>query len=43
MSGALKVMLWGREVGRLLWDKSRNNTYFTFNPEYLNDGLDIYH
>lgn len=41
MKGALKVMLWGREVGRLLWDKSRNNAYFTFNPEYLNDGLDI--
>lgn len=41
MKGALKVTLWGREVGRLLWDKNRSNSYFTFNPEYLNDGLDI--
>lgn len=29
----LKVNLWGEELGRLVWNPSRNTTYFIFNPE----------
>ncbi len=28
----LKVNLWGRELGRLVWDERRRTTYFMFNP-----------
>lgn len=29
----LTVKLWGDELGRLVWDYSSNNSYFTFNPD----------
>lgn len=29
----LIVRLWGEELGRLAWDSSSNNSYFTFNPK----------
>lgn len=29
----LKVMLWGNEIGRLVWDSAKRTTYFMFNPE----------
>ena len=32
MSRMIKVILWGEEVGRLLWDERRHLSYFTFNP-----------
>lgn len=41
MKGPLKILLWGREIGRLVWDKRTRNTYFTYNPDFLNDSLDI--
>lgn len=28
----LKVNLWGEEIGRLVWDEGRRNTYFEFSP-----------
>ncbi len=28
----LKVKLWGREIGRLVWDSATRRTYFTYNP-----------
>lgn len=34
----LKVNLWGREIGRLVWDAARRRSYFMFNAE-LKDGL----
>lgn len=37
----LRVMLWGREVGRLSIDKRRAQPYFEFNREWLENGLDI--
>lgn len=37
----LRVMLWGREVGRLSIDKRRALPYFEFNREWLENGLDI--
>ena len=37
----IKVILWGEEVGRLLWDERRHLSYFTFNPDFLSKGIDI--
>ena len=37
----LKVMLWGREVGRLCIDPRRHLPYFEFNREWIESGLDI--
>ena len=37
----IKVILWGEEVGRLLWDERKHLSYFTFNPDFLSKGIDI--
>ena len=37
----LKVMLWGREVGRLCVDSRRHLPYFEYNREWIESGLDI--
>ena len=37
----LKVMLWGREVGRLSIDPRRRLPYFEYNREWIETGLDI--
>ena len=37
----LKVILWGREVGRLSIDPRRKLPYFEYNPEWVETGLDI--
>lgn len=37
----LKVLLWGREVGRLSIDPRRRLPYFEFNPEWVALGVDI--
>ena len=37
----LKVMLWGREVGRLSIDLRRHLPYFEYNREWIASGLDI--
>lgn len=37
----LKIMLWGREVGRLSIDARRHLPYFEFNPQWIDSGLDI--
>ena len=37
----LKVMLWGREVGRLCIDLRRHLPYFEYNREWVDSGLDI--
>src|SRR5574344_633274 len=41
MENNLRVMLWGREVGRLAWDASRNRAVFEYSPDFLKGGLDI--
>ena len=41
MNNALKIFLWDKEIGRLVWDKNINNTYFTYNPEFIRTGLEI--
>ena len=37
----LKVILWGREVGRLCIDPHRHLPYFEYNREWIETGLDI--
>ncbi|MBR5716958.1 MAG: type II toxin-antitoxin system HipA family toxin [Bacteroidales bacterium] len=37
----LKVMLWGREVGRLSMDLRRGLPYFEYSREWVENGLDI--
>lgn len=37
----LKVMLWGREVGRLCVEPRRHLPYFEYNREWIESGLDI--
>jgi serine/threonine-protein kinase HipA len=41
MKEFLKVMLWGEEIGRLAWHKSRKLAYFNYNPEFLRGNLDV--
>lgn len=33
----LKVKLWGKEIGRLVWDASTRRSYFMYNPELEDD------
>ena len=37
----LKVILWGEEVGRLMWDARRRLSYFNYNPRFIRKGLEI--
>lgn len=37
----LKVMLWGKEVGRLSLDFRRGMPYFEYNREWVENGLDV--
>lgn len=41
MKTPLIIRLWGKEIGRLCWDQKRRNSYFTFHPDFLQEGLDI--
>ena len=41
MNDFLKVMLWGKEIGRLAWHDRRNVAYFNYNPEFLGGTLDV--
>lgn len=40
ITGALKILLWGREIGRLSWDAGRGISYFEFNPDLQGGKLD---
>lgn len=40
-TGILKVLLWGREVGRLFIEPRRKLPYFEFNREWVETGFDI--
>lgn len=37
----LKVNLWGKEIGRLVWDSATRCTYFMFNPKIPNEIPDV--
>lgn len=41
MTESLKVFLWGMEIGRLAWHRSRNLSYFIYNPEFIRGNLDM--
>ncbi|MDE6548908.1 MAG: type II toxin-antitoxin system HipA family toxin [Muribaculaceae bacterium] len=41
MKDFLKVVLWGKEIGRLAWHDKRNVAYFNYNPEFLSGALDV--
>lgn len=41
MKESLKVMLWGKEIGRLAWDRRRGRAYFTYHPSFLNGSIEI--
>lgn len=34
----LKVLLWGQEIGRLTWRDKQRDSYFMFNPDFINGG-----
>lgn len=42
ITSALKVMLWGKEVGRLSWEDRRGVAYFEYNKEFLCGTLDAF-
>lgn len=41
MRDFLRVMLWGKEIGRLAWHESKKLAYFNYNPEFLRGTLDV--
>jgi len=42
ITGSLKIMLWGDEIGRLSWDGKRGVSYFEYNREFLEGNLDAF-
>ena len=38
----VRIYLWGDEIGALRWDDRRQIGFFTFNPEYLKKGIDVF-
>jgi len=41
MTKTLKVILWGKEIGRLAWDERRHLSYFIYDPDFIKKGLNI--
>lgn len=39
---SLKVLIWGQEIGRLSWDGKRGVSYFEYNREFMQHGLDVF-
>ena len=39
---SLKVLLWGKEIGRLSWDAGRGVSYFEYSREFLEGTLDVF-
>ena len=40
-NNAIHVMLWGNQVGTLFWEEKESISYFEFDPQFLEKGLDI--
>lgn len=40
MQHSIKIWLWGKEVGSLMWREERHNSYFVYHPDYLNDPME---
>lgn len=41
MIKSLRIILWGEEIGRLVWDNRRRLSYFTYHPDFLKKGLNV--
>ncbi|MCF0177288.1 MAG: HipA N-terminal domain-containing protein, partial [Bacteroidales bacterium] len=41
MNKPLKVLLWGEEIGLLMWDSRRRTTYFTYNRKWAKKGINV--
>ncbi|MBQ8674164.1 MAG: HipA N-terminal domain-containing protein [Bacteroides sp.] len=39
ITSALKILLWGKELGRLSWDPRKGVAYFEYNKEFLNSAI----
>lgn len=42
ITSSLKVLLWGKEIGRLSWDGRRGVSYFEYSQEFLDGSLDVF-
>ncbi len=42
ITSSLKILLWGKEIGRLSWDHKKGASYFEYNREYLNGETDAF-
>ncbi len=42
ITSALKILLWGKEVGRLSWDAKRGLSYFEYSKEFLRGKTDAF-
>ena len=42
ITSTLKVLLWGKEIGRLSWDGRRGISYFEYSREFLSGALDAF-
>lgn len=40
ITSSLKILLWGKEIGRLTWDSRKGNSYFELNPSMQGGKLD---
>lgn len=37
----VSVMLWGEEVGKLYWDARGSRAVFSYNSDFIKNGIDI--
>ena len=42
ITNTLKILLWGKEVGRLSWDAKRKVSYFEYNKDFLRGKIDAF-
>ncbi len=42
ITSSLKIMLWGKEIGRLSWDEKRGISYFEYNKNFLRGKIDAF-
>lgn len=40
MQHCIKIWLWGKEIGSLMWREERHNSYFVYHPDYLSNPLE---
>ena len=42
ITSTMKILLWGKEVGRLSWDAKRGACYFEYNRDFLHGKIDAF-